>query len=178
LRSPVTLLCVAAAPWFSTIACAGSARDYLNAPIDSWLTTYNASFSASVIVAAIRFIRSASARTPMQNGGSERLPSSLPACISPLRLRCSPKSTRYNPESMSLPGTSRHLVRCSDISEVGGRPEAPKLRSKRRCSHPSVGRDDADIELIWSFGKPEYFCKQGWTGKPLICPSGQIGKRI
>jgi hypothetical protein len=48
LRSPATLLCVAAAPWFSTIACAGSARDYLNAPIDSWLTTYNASYSASV----------------------------------------------------------------------------------------------------------------------------------
>jgi hypothetical protein len=48
LRSLVTLLCVAAAPWFSTIAYAGSARDYLNAPIDSWLTTYNASYSASV----------------------------------------------------------------------------------------------------------------------------------
>src|SRR5271165_1615488 len=48
LRSPVTLLCVAAAPCFSTIACAGSARDYLNAPIDSWLTTYNAIYSASV----------------------------------------------------------------------------------------------------------------------------------
>jgi hypothetical protein len=48
LQSPVRLLCVAAAPCFSTIAYAGSARDYLNAPIDSWLTTYNASYSASV----------------------------------------------------------------------------------------------------------------------------------
>ena len=48
MRSPVTLLCVAAAPCFSTIACAGSARDYLNAPIDSWLTTYNVIYSASV----------------------------------------------------------------------------------------------------------------------------------
>jgi hypothetical protein len=48
LQSPVGLLCVAAAPCFSTIAYAGSARDYLNAPIDSWLTTYNASYSASV----------------------------------------------------------------------------------------------------------------------------------
>jgi hypothetical protein len=43
-----TLLCVAAALSFSAIAKAGSARDYLNAPIDSWLTTYNASYSASV----------------------------------------------------------------------------------------------------------------------------------
>jgi hypothetical protein len=48
LQSAATLLCVAAALSFSTIACAGSARDYLNAPIDSWLTTYNASYSASV----------------------------------------------------------------------------------------------------------------------------------
>lgn len=42
------LLCVAASLSFSTIARCGSARDYLNAPIDSWLTTYNASYSASV----------------------------------------------------------------------------------------------------------------------------------
>ena len=45
--SPPTLLCVAAVLSFSTIAKAGSARDYLNAPIDL-LTTYNASYSASV----------------------------------------------------------------------------------------------------------------------------------
>jgi hypothetical protein len=32
----------------STIAKAGSARDYLNAPIDSWLTTYSAGYSTSV----------------------------------------------------------------------------------------------------------------------------------
>jgi hypothetical protein len=43
-----TSLCVAASPSLSTIADAGSARDYLNAPIDSWLTTYNAGYSASV----------------------------------------------------------------------------------------------------------------------------------
>ena len=30
------------------MARAGSARDYLNAPIDTWLTTYNAGYSASV----------------------------------------------------------------------------------------------------------------------------------
>jgi outer membrane putative beta-barrel porin/alpha-amylase len=43
-----TLLCVAASLCFPTIARAGSARDYLNAPIDSWLTTYNAGYSTSV----------------------------------------------------------------------------------------------------------------------------------
>jgi hypothetical protein len=48
LRSLAILLCVASSVSFSTIACAGSARDYLNAPIDSWLTTYNAGYSTSV----------------------------------------------------------------------------------------------------------------------------------
>ena len=42
------MLCVAASLCFPTIARAGSARDYLNAPIDSWLTTYNAGYSTSV----------------------------------------------------------------------------------------------------------------------------------
>jgi hypothetical protein len=27
--------------------------------------------------------------------------------------------------------------------------------------------------VIWVFGKSEYFCKEGWTGKSLICPSGR-----
>jgi hypothetical protein len=42
-----TLLCVAAVLSLSAIAKAGSARDYLNAPIGSWLTTYKAGYSAS-----------------------------------------------------------------------------------------------------------------------------------
>jgi hypothetical protein len=43
-----TMLCVATSLSLSTIVRAGSARDYLNAPIDSWLTTDNTSYSASV----------------------------------------------------------------------------------------------------------------------------------
>jgi hypothetical protein len=27
--------------------------------------------------------------------------------------------------------------------------------------------------VIWVFGKSEYFCKRGWTGNSLICPSGK-----
>ena len=46
--SLAVLICVAAPLCFPTIARAGSARDYLNAPIDSWLTTYNAGYSTSV----------------------------------------------------------------------------------------------------------------------------------
>jgi hypothetical protein len=41
-------LCIAVALSISTSAHAGSARDYLNAPIDSWLTFYNASYLKSV----------------------------------------------------------------------------------------------------------------------------------
>ncbi len=43
-----TLLCVAASLSCPTIAHAGSARDYLNAPVDSWLTIYNSGYSTSV----------------------------------------------------------------------------------------------------------------------------------
>jgi hypothetical protein len=31
----------------------------------------------------------------------------------------------------------------------------------------------ADIEVIWVFGKPEYFCKRGWTGKSARRLSGK-----
>jgi hypothetical protein len=41
-------VCLAACLLFSTVARAGSARDYLNAPIDAWLITYNAGYSRSV----------------------------------------------------------------------------------------------------------------------------------
>lgn len=43
-----SLLCAAVSLSFPAAAWAGSARDYLNAPIDSWLTFYNASYSKSV----------------------------------------------------------------------------------------------------------------------------------
>jgi hypothetical protein len=43
-----TFLCVAASLSCPTIAHAGSARDYLNAPVDSWLTIYNSGYSTSV----------------------------------------------------------------------------------------------------------------------------------
>jgi hypothetical protein len=44
---------------------------------------------------------------------------------------------------------------------------------------PSLrGQDSGGYKVIWVFGKPEYFCKRGWTGRrqtaPLICPSGRV----
>ena len=40
--------CVAACLSFSSIANAGSARDYLNAPIDAWLVNYNSGYATSI----------------------------------------------------------------------------------------------------------------------------------
>ena len=42
------LLWIAESLLISTAACAGSARDYLNAPADTWLATYNAGYASSV----------------------------------------------------------------------------------------------------------------------------------
>jgi hypothetical protein len=39
---------LAAALWPDIAAHAGSARDYLNAPVDTWLIKYNASYTTSV----------------------------------------------------------------------------------------------------------------------------------
>jgi hypothetical protein len=38
----------AAVLWTSVAAYAGSARDYLNAPVDTWLLNYNAGYTTSV----------------------------------------------------------------------------------------------------------------------------------
>ena len=42
------VLCAAACLPFSTTAYGGSARDYLNAPVDAWLVMYNAGYVTSV----------------------------------------------------------------------------------------------------------------------------------
>src|ERR1700728_2084397 len=44
----LTWMGVATTLWTAETARAGSARDYLNAPIDTWLLNYNASYTTSV----------------------------------------------------------------------------------------------------------------------------------
>jgi hypothetical protein len=48
LSVAATLFSAAAGLSFSTAAHAGSARDYLNAPVDAWMVTYNAGYVTSV----------------------------------------------------------------------------------------------------------------------------------
>ena len=61
------------------------------------------------------------------------------------------------------------------------------LRARRCRVHriPSRVRDDRDtplewggttddIDLIWVKPERKYFCKWGWTGNSVICPSGAL----
>jgi hypothetical protein len=48
LKAAVLLCGLVVLTTFSSTGLAGSARDYLNAPIDSWLTFYNVGYSTSV----------------------------------------------------------------------------------------------------------------------------------
>ena len=47
----------------------------------------------------------------------------------------------------------------------------PRVRDDRE---PPLQRDETvmHMQVIWVKREQEYFCKRGWTGKPLICPSG------
>jgi hypothetical protein len=41
------------------------------------------------------------------------------------------------------------------------------------AKRPSVwGGIAVDVEVIWVKSEREYFCEKGWTGKSVICPSG------
>lgn len=56
---------------------------------------------------------------------------------------------------------------------------APRPRRSRVA--PPKGPDGGDMKVICVFGKPEYFCNGGWTGKSVICPpvrsNGPSGNR-
>jgi hypothetical protein len=91
-----------------------------------------------------------------------------------------PQETRNKPASQEL-----------DASVGASGPHDFAVRRKARssvalpastASHPNV-RDDRDtplvrdetamnMQVIWANMESKYFCERGWTGKPLICPSG------
>ncbi len=48
----------------------------------------------------------------------------------------------------------------------------PRVRDDREPPLCGTGRGEL-VEMICPTGKAEYFCKGGWTGKSLICPSGK-----
>jgi hypothetical protein len=48
----------------------------------------------------------------------------------------------------------------------------PRVRDDREPPLCGTGRAEL-VEMICPTGKAEYFCKGGWTGKSLICPSGK-----
>jgi hypothetical protein len=53
----------------------------------------------------------------------------------------------------------------------------PRPTSVTIAIRPSCGCGMAvDVEVIWLESEPEYFCKWGWTGESVICPS-RLGKK-
>src|SRR6202045_129334 len=89
----------------------------------------------------------------------------LPPSPALLSANLTPASGRQ--DHTSSPSASAPFVKSASAS-TASRPAAVTIACR-----PSVGRDGGDIEVIWVFGKPEYFFKRGWTGKiggaPLIC---------
>jgi hypothetical protein len=54
------------------------------------------------------------------------------------------------------------------------RPSHPSPTSVTIAKRPFVWAGMArDVQVIWVKSEPKYFCKGGWTGVSLICPSGQ-----
>ena len=53
----------------------------------------------------------------------------------------------------------------------------PNVRDDRETPL-CVGRDGEDKQVIWVRSEPEYFCKEGWTGVSVICPSGGNAREI
>jgi hypothetical protein len=66
-----------------------------------------------------------------------------------------------------------HLKRRSSCSAVSVHRIPPRVRDDR-ASAPLWDGTVSDILLIWVKREQEYFCKGGWTGISLICPSGTI----
>ncbi|HEY2446050.1 MAG TPA: hypothetical protein VGI20_09960, partial [Rhizomicrobium sp.] len=54
---------------------------------------------------------------------------------------------------------------------------APRPASVTFAKRPSEwNRMAMNIEVIWVFGKPEYFCKGGWTRRLKNSLSGKSGR--
>src|SRR5229473_695220 len=115
------------------------------------------------VISGLRFCRTRSGRLNLRkfntsNGCQDH--TALPSAYSAVRQRAVNRSR----------GSTRPAIRHT--------PDAAASTASRPASvtiaiRPSGGWDVIDIDLIW--GKPErnYFCKWGWTGNSVICPSGK-----
>src|SRR3984893_5028266 len=76
--------------------------------------------------------------------------------------------------SVGVPGPYDFAVRFSAIRQERIRVHRipPRVRDDREPPLCGTGRAEL-VEMICPTGKAEYFCKGGWTGKSLICPSGK-----
>src|SRR3984957_15968036 len=91
---------------------------------------------------------------------------------------CGVASTDLTPASGCQDHTSSPSA-ASNARQARRRVHRIPPRVRDVASRPSEWDETArDIDLIWVFGKPEYFCKRGWTGKKARAladlPVGQI----
>jgi hypothetical protein len=76
--------------------------------------------------------------------------------------------------SVGASGPHDFAVRFSAIRQERIRVHRIPSRNRDDRVSPLCGTGQGElVEMICPTGKAEYFCKGGWTGKSLICPSGK-----
>ena len=106
------------------------------------------------------------------NGFLRALPGDR-ACLSPssavFSANLTPASRRQD-HTTSPSASARFVKRAARVHRI------PHPTFVTIAKRPSSGNGTAgDIDLIWVNREAEYFCKWGWTGKSVICPSGKSG---
>jgi len=90
----------------------------------------------------------------------------------------------------TLPSATASLVSVSSIAHGKTRPAitshaktlprpphpVPNVRDDRETPLCGTGRCES-VEMFLPGREAKYFCKWGWTGNSLICPSGKISRR-
>src|SRR5258708_25411474 len=95
-----------------------------------------------------------------------------PSSLRSLLLKNLPPASRRQDHTI-LPSARSALSSLALLASIASR---SNVRDDRETPL-SVGRDGGRYKLICFFGKSEYFCKWGWTGHSLICPTGALAAR-
>ena len=115
---------------------------------------------------------------------SHRKSPGIPRAMVLRLISCSPRRPAFLPPSpaecfrqldASVGASGPHdfavrIMRPSSIAPSASTASRPAFVTMRNAPLCGTGRRGYRSDL--PFGKPEYFCERGWTGKSLICPSG------
>jgi hypothetical protein len=98
------------------------------------------------------------------------------ACLSPSPAKCISQSltpaSRRQDHTTSPSASKRSRLWRRRVHRI------PFPTSVTIAKRPSFGNGTAvSNEVIWVARERIYFCKRGWTEKPLICPSGKSDRK-